>query len=86
MKAFQRRNALSVDGIVGPKTWEALERAAGQGTEEKAAETDAAQESDASAPMDTGGGNSIGDGGGVTVRQEDWDALRRIIMKYESVG
>ena len=78
VRAFQTGTHLTVDGIVGPKTWTKLEAAAGR-QEEIAGATTAAGETTVA---DT-----------VTVSKTDWNTIKAsyaavasILKKYESVG
>ena len=88
VKAFQKANGLTVDGVVGPKTWAALYAATGHDEDPDIWDPDAPEivappAVDVPAPApDT-----------VTVSRADWDAMRaaaavltQAIKKYESVG
>jgi peptidoglycan hydrolase-like protein with peptidoglycan-binding domain len=59
--AFQRDHGLEADGVLGPRTWEALEYAAGANSN---AETNEAESNEAES-------NELGDGGEPTLREGD---------------
>lgn len=97
VRAFQQRAGLTVDGVVGPKTWAALETATGHGAEivpVATEQTDAPELSgqglddpdDAAAP-------DAPDGAAVPISHQDWAAIKaaasvliQAVKKYESVG
>lgn len=85
VKDFQRLYRLTVDGVVGPKTWDALETATGH--DEAPPAEDEPPENDA--PIIP----APDPGGTVTMSLSDFNALeaadaviRQIIKKYEPVG
>lgn len=83
VKDFQRLYGLTVDGVVGPKTWAALEAAAGHNPEEP--EAPGADGEPAPEPPWEDEPEPPAEGY-VMVKREDWDALCRIIYKYACVG
>lgn len=95
VKAFQKAHGLTVDGVVGPKTWTALESATGH--DEEAPDDFAPPAEDEPAPEPPDGDAPIipapAPGETVTIQKTDWDAiraavsiLRQTVKKYEIVG
>ena len=96
VKAFQRQAGLAVDGVVGPKTWAALETATGHGAELVPVSTEAANtgapdlsDEDMEIPGDAEG-DSAPAGDSVTVSKQDWNAIKaaaavliQAVRKYE---
>lgn len=81
VRAFQQAEGLTVDGVVGAKTWAALEAATGHDTEPEPS-PDPMEPDDEDIPAGT-----------VTIASADWNALRaayavmgQVIKKYDSVG
>lgn len=82
VRAFQQAEGLTVDGVVGAKTWAALEAATGHDTEPKPVPDDPVEPDDEDIPAGT-----------VTIASADWNALRaacavigQVIKKYDAVG
>ena len=69
VKNFQRIYKLPVDGVVGPKTWAALEFATGH------------QHDEPDAPQDE---QIADDRKTIQISREDWNTLCRIVNKYEN--
>lgn len=87
VRAFQATNGLTVDGVVGPNTWAALESAAAH--DEEAPDDFAPEQPDEDAPIIPG----PEPGETVTIQKADWDAIRaavsilhQAVKKYETVG
>lgn len=81
VKNFQKLYGLTVDGVVGPKTWDALEKATGHNPDN--------DEDGAIIPDEPDGGRIET----VTIAKDDWNAIRaaasvliQAVKKYESVG
>lgn len=87
VKAFQRLYGLTVDGVVGPKTWAALEKATGHEEEDPDVWDPDAPEIVTPPAMDI---PSTGQPDTVTIAKSDWDAIRaaasvliQTVKKYE---
>lgn len=89
VKDFQRLYGLTVDGVVGPKTWDALETETGHEDPDDVWDPEAPEI--VTPPASPVPGTQAGDT--VTISKSDWDAVRaaaavicQTVKKYENVG
>jgi hypothetical protein len=82
VKDFQRVYGLTVDGVVGPKTWEALEFAAGHGGDDASGDDEQSGQTGQEPPSEQSDT--------VTISRNDWNAIRaavailhQTVKKYE---